>query len=902
MPTIFGKYTIEKKLGQGGMGAVYLALDPALNRRVALKIITSADPELLERFQREASAVAKLKHTNIIQVYESGIINKQHYFTMDYIEGVSLEKLISSSKRPNIKNMAGIIQQVASALHYAHSQSIIHRDIKPANILVDKSGKVYIADFGLAKQLTGLDRSLTLTGTTVGTPDYMPPEQAQGKKDEIDPRSDIFSLGATMYHCLTGRLPFPGKEIYEVLSKVVNDDPPTPSSVIKIIPKDLETICLKCLNKDKAKRYQTAEELAQDLKRYLEGGQITAKPTGVISKLLIKAAKNKTASLSIAGAAVILAIVAISLLVSSSNKGQLVARYRQEAQQAFDKDQYDQARAICNKLLVLSPGDEAIKSILKKCEKIIKEQEDKKQQKDAQAKEAATKAQRIADIRAQAKSILDRAGGAPTPDQKIQLARESLDVDPTYGDAWQVIGYAYREKEVYDKAVEAFTKAIKATPTLAYSYYERARITTNIYKKRDQAIPDFAKVLELDPNSDIGWFAKGTVEYYQEDYDKAISSYNKAIELNPNYAEAYHNRGATYRNKENMDQAIKDYNKVIELNPNYIEAYSNRGIAYWMKGDTAQAIKDWAKTIELDPKFAQAYYNRGCVYTKTGAIELAIKDFNKAMELDPNNASFYNGRGIAYSEKGDRAQAIKDYDKATELDPNDTNAYTNRGLVYKNMGKAELAIKEYDKAIELNPNHAKAYADRGNAYADMGATEQAFRDYDKAIELDPNYANSYINRGLAYLRKGELEQAIKDYDKAIELTPKDANAYANRGIVYWTKGDTALAIKDYDKAIELNPGYSMAYFNRGLAYYKNGDIDRAIADYDKVIELNPSYADAYGTRANAYANKKDYRQAIADMEIFFKLAPNHPAAANVPKQIEQWKKQLAQQEKQPGGK
>ncbi|MFH1228709.1 MAG: serine/threonine-protein kinase, partial [Planctomycetota bacterium] len=216
MVTTFGKYTIEKKLGQGGMGAVYLALDPASNQRVAIKVITSKDEKLLERFHREASAVAKLQHTNIVQVYEAGIINNQHYFTMDYIEGTPLDKLIQGKPKPSIQTLAKIIMQVASALHYAHSQKIIHRDIKPANILIDQNGEVFLTDFGVAKQLTGLDRSLTMSGAAIGTPSYMPPEQAMGQKDEIDPRSDVFSLGATMYHCITGRVPFTGKEIYEV--------------------------------------------------------------------------------------------------------------------------------------------------------------------------------------------------------------------------------------------------------------------------------------------------------------------------------------------------------------------------------------------------------------------------------------------------------------------------------------------------------------------------------------------------------------------------------------------------------------------------------------------------------------------------------------------------------------
>ncbi|MFH1226402.1 MAG: tetratricopeptide repeat protein [Planctomycetota bacterium] len=780
MATAFGKYTLEKKLGQGGMGAVYLAVDPDLNRKVALKIITSNDPELLERFQREASAVAKLKHPNIIQVYEVGLVSlpsatggsarKQHYFTMDYVEGISLEKLITSPNKPSIQNIARIILQVASALHYAHSQKVIHRDIKPANILITKQGAAYIVDFGLAKQLTGLDRTLTMAGTTIGTPNYMSPEQAQGKKDEIDPRSDIFSLGATLYHCLTGRLPFSGDEIYQVLNDVINNDPPGPSTIVRIISKDLETICMKCLNKDKSKRYQTAGALAKDLQQYLKGGQIVAKPVSVISKIRIKATKNKAASLAIIGAAVILIIVIISLLVSSSNKKQLIAQYRQEAEQAFLANQYDEAKVACNKLLALSPQDEAIQSLLKKCEKITKAQETKKQQEEAQAKEAAAKAQKAVELRNRAKAILDQATVAPTPEQKIQLAQEALEVDPTFGDACQVIGYAYEDKRDYAKAVEAFTKAIKLTPTLAYSYYERAIITVNTYKKPEDAIPDFNKVLELDPNSDIGYFAKGSIEDNQKDYNKAISSYNKAIELNPNYAEAHNNRGLVYYNKavresrqggntyrELLEQAIKDYAKAIELNPNLEYAYNNRGEAYLNKGELDRAIQDYDKAIELNPNDAKTYSNRGNAYDDKDQIEQAIKDFDKAIELNPDLAEVYSNRGITYAKKGQLDQAINDFDKAIELNPNLADAYCNRGIIYANKGQIEQSIKDFDKAIELDPNLADAYYNRGLIYASNKNYRQAIADWETVLKLVPNHPRAEKMRKTIEEMKNQLK-------------------------------------------------------------------------------------------------------------------------------------------------
>ncbi|MFH1227325.1 MAG: tetratricopeptide repeat protein [Planctomycetota bacterium] len=943
MPTTFGKYTIEKKLGQGGMGAVYLAVDPALNRKVAIKIITSKDEKLLERFQLESSAVARLKHPNIVQVYEVGVVSlpsaaggsarKQHYFTMDYIEGIPLDKLIRGKPKPSFQNIARIIQQVASALHYAHSQKLVHRDIKPANILIDNSGNAYLTDFGVAKQLSGLDRHLTMTGATVGTPSYMPPEQAMGEKGAIDQRSDIFSLGATLYHCLTGRLPFTGKEVYDVLNKVINEDPPLPSSIIRSIPEDLETICLKCLAKDKAKRYQTALELGQDIDSYLRGGQIDAQRTSPISKVLLKVKKNKTASLGIAGAILILIIgLIISSTVSSFRTTSKLEEYRREANYYFNKSEYEKALASCEKALAILPEEPEMEGLKKKCLTLLEEK--KKNDKDAaeksktaleqariitaknqalmeetekRVKESAEKSKAIieqAELRARAKTILDRASGASTPDQRIKIAQEALAIDPTFGDAYQIIGYAYKAKaaesgrspdayrELIDKAYEYFTKAIEATPTLAYSYYERAMITAYTYNKLEDAISDFNKVLELDPNSDIGWLAKGTVEYHQKNYDKAIISYNKAIELNPNLADAYSSRGSIYYDKGETDRAIRDYNKAIELNPNLATAYSNRGNAYGKKGEADKAMADYTKAIELNPNLAEAYSNRGNVYNNKGEADRAIKDFNKAIELDPNLATVYNNRGNAYNNKGDIEQALKDYNKAIELNPNLASPYANRGNIYNGKGEADRAIKDFSKAIELDPNLVEAYNNRGVTYNSKGEADKAIKDFNKAIELDPNHADAYLGLGVAYKKKGEIDRAIKDYSKAIELNPNLAMAYSNRGNAYDNKGDTEQALKDYNKAIELNPKHATAYSNRGVAYGKKGELDRAIKDFNKSIELDPNFADTYKNRGYAYSLKKDYKKAIADGEQFLKLAPNHPGAAQMKQLIEEWKKLL----------
>ncbi|MFH0888218.1 MAG: tetratricopeptide repeat protein [Planctomycetota bacterium] len=647
-PKTFGKYILEKKLGQGGMGTVYLASDLVLKHQVALKIMTPARPEgrsggvedqeLTERFNREAQAMAKLKHPNIIQVYEVGTIGRYHYFTMKYIQGASLEDLIKDnpSRRRNPANtgknrlspryMANIIRDTALALDYAHKQGIIHRDIKPANILIDSNEHPYLMDFGLAKELTGLDRSLTMSGSIMGTPDYMSPEQAMGNKRKIDHRSDIFSLGATFYHCITGRLPFESKELYQVLNQVIHKDPIPPSRLTRGLSKDLETICLKCMDKEKEKRYQTSKELADDISRYLEGESISAKPIRMMTKILKKAKKNKIASFSVVGTIVIITII-IGILVSSTNKKQEIEKYRTRTYKEFNMGKYEEVITLCNKLLIISPQDEEMKSLLKKSQSLINEREDKIQTE----KEARNK-------REEAKNVLDRINtGNPTPDYKIKTAKKALEIDPGYGEAYQVMGYAYKDKMVYNKAFEYFSKAIEKSPALIYSYFERAKITAYIRNNLEGAIPDFNKVIELDLNSHIGYCAKGNISYYEKNYDDAITHYHKAIEINPNYAEAFYNLGSTYKEKSDFSEAITNFNRAIELNPNYEEAYNIRGLVFCQQGDIDSAINDFSKAIDINPNYANAYLNRGLAYQQKGDFENAMSDGEMLMKLTSAN-------------------------------------------------------------------------------------------------------------------------------------------------------------------------------------------------------------------------------------------------------------------------
>jgi serine/threonine-protein kinase len=274
-------YTIIGELGRGGMGVVYKATQTGTNRTVAIKMVLSgvhaSDREVV-RFRAEAEAVQRLRHPNIVELYEVGNLDGQPYFVLEYVDGGSLAEIIAGRPQPQEK-AALLVEKLARAMHIAHGAAVIHRDLKPANVLVTVDGTPKIADFGLAKQLDH-STQLTSTGAIMGTPNYMAPEQAEGRSKEIGPLTDVYALGTILYELLTGRPPFQGANLVETLDQVRSNKPLPPHRFQPYLAHDVERICLKCLEKTPQLRYHSALELADDLARFLRGDQVEAKKDG----------------------------------------------------------------------------------------------------------------------------------------------------------------------------------------------------------------------------------------------------------------------------------------------------------------------------------------------------------------------------------------------------------------------------------------------------------------------------------------------------------------------------------------------------------------------------------------------------------------------------------------------
>jgi len=623
---ILGKYVLLKELGRGGMGVVYQAWESALRRWVALKVLLgTGGQEELVRFRREAQTAASLRHPNIVGIYEVCDVGDKHVIAMEYVDGRSL----AGEKLPASKAAEALIP-VARAVEFAHSRGIIHRDIKPHNIMIDREGKAFVMDFGLAKSLQGSSH-ITMTGTVVGTPSYMAPEQAAGNVALVGKQSDIYSLGAVLYELLTGLPPFKGPNPVETLRMVVNDDVRPLSQLNAAVPKDLETIVLKCLEKEPSRRYAGAGELAQDLERYVAGRDIVARR----DHAAVVVRKVKRQGLALAAAAATLLAVGLTVAFVATRgpaKAEEIRalilngdRLAESGDLAGALTRYEAARA-------LDDANPEVKGRLDGIRQRIRSSD----RDETQRLEAARgKAQGEID---QGRGKIERArtlvyqpgiGYASITgllDEAVEHLSRALLLLPGDPELLRLRAQAQALRRNYPEAEKDITAAIQALKTYSAAYEDRARIYLALAADgdspslRDKARADLDSYRRLGGDRELLDVLEAALAVADHDAAKALATCDRLIGRKTTNVEVFKIKGDAFveralkaapeKKADLYRQAIQSLSEAISRRPNDADAFLARGNAYFEIGKDAEALADWEKAFDFGVPRGEALLKR----------------------------------------------------------------------------------------------------------------------------------------------------------------------------------------------------------------------------------------------------------------------------------------------------
>jgi serine/threonine-protein kinase len=792
--TRLGRYEIRSKLGEGGMGTVYLAQDTELDRKVALKILSAelaANQDRMRRFVQEAKAAAALNHPNIAHIYEIGVSDGVNYIALEYVPGDSLRPHMHRRDR-KLSVLLKYLLQVAEGLAKAHAEGIVHRDLKPDNIIITPEGYAKILDFGLAKlverpsaesleepgeALTMVAAQHSTPGMIMGTVGYMSPEQARG--EEVDQRSDIFSFGCLLYEATTGRKPFKGDSTIDSLHKIIYEPAPAITDFNPAAPDELQRIIRKCLIKSRDKRYQTIRDAATDLEELLE--QIKGRTD--LDPSLAPASKSAISGMAHAGetdlereptlptpshavssaeyvvteikrhklAAVLVFVIVVSAGVIASiwywRSRSTATTIESIAVLPFDNQNRDP------ELDYLSDGiTESLINKLAQLPNLRVVPRTTVFRYKGNQKDAITIGNELG-VRTVLAGRLQRHGDT------LVVSAEFIDV----GENKQIWGEQYTQKISDALAVQQeISREISARLRPALSNEARRQLAS-----RDTSNPEAYQ-----------FYLKG--RYYwnkrtAENLRKAMEQFQQAADKDPNYALAYSGLADCYvllpeysgtSSSESIPQAIAFAQRALEFDDSLAAAHTSLAYAFENLWQWQESEKEFKRAIELDPNYPTAHHWYALLLRDTGRVDQAIAELKRAQELDPLSRVIGQTLASAYITKGDVDSAVEEARRVIDLDPNYPRAHDQLGLALVKQGKYTEALAAFRKAVELSQgNDRRALSSLGFGYAVTGNRAEAF-----AIvkELQQRYARQEVlGRDVAavYAGLGDRDQALAWLDK-----------------------------------------------------------------------------------------------------------------------------------------
>jgi len=749
--TFAGRYQIIEELGSGGMGKVYKVVDSKIKEKVALKLIrpeVASDKDTIERFSNELRLARKIRHKNVCGMYDLGEAEGAHYITMEYVHGEDLKSMIRMSGSLSVGMLLSVGKQVCDGLAEAHGLGVVHRDLKPQNIMIDKNGNAKIMDFGIARSVK--EKGITGPSILIGTPQYMSPEQAEGK--EVDHRSDIYSLGVILYEMATSQVPFEGDTALSIAMKHRGEIPNDPKQLNPSLPDDLSGVILKCLEKDKARRYQSAADLRSELEKIEKGipttdrfvperKPVTSREITVTLKL-----KRLLVPLSAAVAVLVLGLLAWRFVLHKKSSMSL-ARVRSIAVMPFEdlspqKDRGYVCEGLADELITRLISVEGLRIPARTSSFLLR------------GKEPREIGQKLA-----VEAVLD--GTLLTADQKIHVNIQIVDARTGYG-LWS------GKFDGDEKGLSSLRDdmALKILESL------KVRLLGETRSKVVKSYTENSEAYHLYLQGRFFWNKRAP-----DDVKKAIDYFNRAIALDPDFALAYSGLADSYlvlpqfveyRMSEVLTKAKDAALKALAIDVTLAEAHVSLALVKESEWDFAASEKDFKRGIELNPNYPTGHHWYANLLAMMGRLDESQAEMRRALELDPLSLIINSVQVMNYLELREIDQAIEQARKVVELDPNFVYSRYMLGLGFRAKGMFKEAVAELQKARELYGSSPSGLGDLGMAYALSG--ERA-----RATEV-LSILEGYLQRGYGvnaeiasvYLGLGNKEKALEYLGKACD--------------------------------------------------------------------------------------------------------------------------------------